>query len=124
MSGGTGVGPITASIDYPRSFQWNHDAITAVDGSQPLTITWTGGTPGALVSILGNSSVAQGTTSDVGAAFTCWANATQETFTVPVSVLSALPPSYTDNSAHAHGNLQVVQAFYGDTLTATGLDTA
>jgi len=122
VTGAADVGPITASIDYPRSFQWNHDLITSVDRSQPLNITWTGGTPGALVSILGNSAVAAGATSDIGVAFTCWADAMQGSFTVPASVLSALPASYTDNRAHAHGNLQVVQAFYGNTFTATGLD--
>lgn len=122
VTGGADVGPVTASIDYPRSFVWNHDAITSVNRSQPLPITWTGGSPGALVSILGNSSLGPGTTSDIGTAFTCWEDATKGSFTVPVSVLSALPPSYTDSHSHVHGNLQVVQAFYGTAFTATGID--
>ncbi len=122
VSGGADVGPVTASIDYPRSFEWNHDAITSVNRNQPLNITWTGGSPGALVSVLGNSSVAAGATSDIGVAFTCFEDATKGSLTVPVSVLSALPASYTDNHGHAHGNLQVVHAFYGITFNATGLD--
>ena len=66
VSGGADVGPVTDAIDYPRSFEWNHDSITLVNRSQPLNITWTGGTTGALVSILGNSAVAAGASSDIG----------------------------------------------------------
>jgi len=122
VTGGADVGPVTASIDFPRSFQWNHDAVTSVNRSQPLVITWTGGSAGALVNILGNSSVAAGTTSDIGTAFSCFEDATKGSFTVPVSILSALPASYTGNDAHAHGNLQVFETFYGTPFTASGID--
>jgi hypothetical protein len=103
-------------------FQWNHDAITAVNRSQPLTITWTGGTAGALVSIHGSSTAAIGAKGGIGAAFQCWADATQGSFTVPVSVLSALPASFTDDHGHSQGTLTVMEALYGKTFEATGLD--
>ncbi len=122
VTGGADVGPVTASIDFPRSFQWNHDAITSVNRSQPLVITWTGGSPGALVNIAGDSSIAGGATSDIGTAFSCFEDATKGSFTVPASILSALPASYIDDHAHAHGNLQVFETFYGTPFTVSGLD--
>jgi hypothetical protein len=75
-----------------------------------------------MVSILGDSAVSLGAGSDIGVAFTCWADATAGSFTVPVSVLSALPASYTDDHGHAHGTLEVVHALYTNTFTASGLD--
>jgi hypothetical protein len=122
VAGGADVDPVTASIDFPRSFQWNHDAITAVNRSQPLTITWTGGTAGALVSIFGNSTLAQGPKGAIGAAFQCWADATQGSFIVPASVLAALPASLTDAKGRSQGTLTVMEALYGKTFTATGID--
>lgn len=122
VAGGADVGPFTASIDFPRSFQWDHDVITSVNRSQPLTVTWTGGTAGALVSIQGTSTAAQSATGGVGAAFQCWADATQGTFTVPVSILSALPASLTDDHGRSQGTLAVGETFYGKTFEATGID--
>jgi uncharacterized protein (TIGR03437 family) len=122
VAGGADVGGFTESIDFPRTFEWDHDAITAVNRSQPLTITWTGGTAGALVTIQGTSTAALTAKGAVGASFFCWADAGQGSFTVPVSILSALPLSLTDNKGRAQGTLTVYETLYGKTFTATGLD--
>ena len=121
VAGGADVGPITESIDFPRTFEWDHDAITSVNRSQPLTVTWTGGTAGALVTIQGTSTAALTAKGAIGASFSCWADATQGSFTVPVSILSALPPSFTNNN-RAQGTLTVFETLYGNSFTAKGLD--
>jgi hypothetical protein len=101
------------------AFQWtNRPTIPAtVDRSQPLTITWTNGFPGALVQIEGQSQVSLG----VGANFTCWADPTAGTFAVPAAILQAVPPTYSDEG-NAQGSLNVYQMITGPTFTAPGLD--
>lgn len=123
-TGGADVGPFTASIDYPRTFQWNHDAVTSVDRSKPLVLTWTGGTPGALASANGQSSGAPGSgfSGDIGAAFVCWADAAAGSMTIPVAVLSALPPSYLDDRGHPQGSLYVQEGILNKQFSASGLD--
>ena len=120
VAGGADVRGFTESIEFPRTFEWDHDAITAVNRSQPLTITWTGGTAGALVTIQGTSTAALTAKGAIGASFFCWADATQGSFTVPVSILSALPPSLTDNKGRAQGTLTVFETLYGNPFTASG----
>ena len=120
-TGGSGVGPFSVSIDFPGSFDWsNRASISVVTRSQPLTVTWTGGRAGAFAYIHGRSGVSAG----VGADFYCWADAADGTFTIPAAVLSALPPSYVQNSRDT-GVLDVYQFdLTGVPFTATGLDFA
>ena len=121
-TGGTKVGPFSVAVDFPASFDWtNRASINTVKLYEPLTVTWTGGTPGALAYIHGRSGVS----AEVGADFVCWANAIDGTFTVPVAVLSALPPSYLETNGMQTGVLDVYQFFLtGIRFTATGLDFA
>jgi len=121
-TGGADIGPITASIDFPKSFQWNHDAITSVDRSQPLTITWTGGTPGTLVSVNGQSSAAPGPNGDIGAAFICWGDAATGSLTIPVGVLQALPANYQDKNGKYQGTLYAQDSVTYNPFSASGLD--
>lgn len=122
VTGGADVGPVTASINFPASFSWtNHTSITSVTRSQPLNITWSGGTSGALVNIRGTSSAASGPQGDIGAAFSCWEDATKGSFTIPASLLSALPASYMSSGLPA-GTLTVSEIHLRNSFTATGID--
>ncbi len=119
-AGGT-VGAFTASIALPAKLNWtNRPAVPAtIDRSQPLTINWTNGFPGALLQITGQSQVSLG----VGAQFTCWADATAGTYSVPAAVLSALPHTYS-NAGNPQGSLDVIQIYTGPVFTPPGVDYA
>ena len=66
-----------ASIDFPMSFAWTNDAaIPFIDRSQPLTVNWSGGVPGAFVPIEIQSSASQ----EVAAALLCYIDATLGTY--------------------------------------------
>lgn len=90
-SGATSVGPFSASLTIPaNSIAWtNQGAISTISRSQDLTVTWTGGTSGA-IAIEGTSA---NPSTGVAAGFQCTAPASAGTFTVPSWVLSALPVS-------------------------------
>lgn len=120
-AGGKDVGQFTASIALPAKLNWtNRPAVPAtIDRTQPLTITWSSGFAGALLQIIGQSQVSQG----VGAQFTCWADATAGTYTVPAAVLSALPHTYS-TSGLAQGSLDVTQIYTGPVFTPPGVDYA
>jgi hypothetical protein len=69
------------------------------------------------LTITGQSQVSLG----VGAQFTCWADATASSYTVPAAVMAAMPPTYSDSNV-AQGGLTVGQSFTGPGFTAPGLD--
>lgn len=85
-------GPFKASITLPPVLQWSTPAdLTAVDRTQPLTITWTGGVADKeYVWIAGVSQNDQ-----VTAGFLCAEKVAAGQFTIPAWVLSSLPPSGT-----------------------------
>jgi uncharacterized protein (TIGR03437 family) len=120
-AGGKDVNAFTASITLPAKLNWtNRPTVPAsIDRTQPLTINWSNGFAGALLQIVGQSQVSQG----VGAQFTCWADATVGTYTVPAAVLSALPHTYS-NSGIAQGSLDVTQIYTGPVFTPPGVDYA
>jgi hypothetical protein len=121
-TGGADVGAFTASIDYVNTFLWDASSVTSVNRSQPLTITWTGGTAGGLVNMVISSVAALGPTSGIGASLFCYENATVGSYTIPAALLSALPPSLTDDQGHSQGTLEVFETTPGKTFTASGLD--
>jgi uncharacterized protein (TIGR03437 family) len=121
-SGGADVGAFMASIDYVNTFHWDQSSVPSIDRSQPLTITWTGGTAGALVSMNVISSAAPGPTGSVGAALFCAADATLGSFTLAVPLLSALPSSFTDAAGNPQGTLEVYETSAFAPFTAGGLD--
>lgn len=112
-TGGSDIGPFTASVTFPGDFTWtNQDTIAdPIPRSSPLTINWTGGTSGN-VSITGitftslTSSTTQNTIYNASL-FTCIAQATAGTFTVPVSVLSQLDAVSGDLTTGSYGSLSV-----------------
>ena len=106
-------------ITLPAALQWTNrpNVPATISRSQPLTVNWTNGFPGALVTINAQSSASLG----VGAAFTCWADATAGTFTVPVAILAAMPPTFSADGV-PQGALNVYQVYNGPQFTAAGID--
>jgi hypothetical protein len=121
-AGGSRVGAFSVDVPFPASFTWtNRAAINVVRLNEPLTVTWTGGTSGALAYIHGRSGIS----ATVGVDFTCWEDAAAGSFTVPTAVLSALPPSYRNPNGEESGVLDVYQFFLtGIPFSASGIDYA
>jgi uncharacterized protein (TIGR03437 family) len=114
--GGRDIGPFTASTEFPSTpFVWtNMPSPGPHDRSKDLTITWTGGTPGTLVSIAGTSLGSGG----VLGAFLCSAPVGARQFTVPAYVFLSMPPT---GVALAAGGMGVTNTAPGP-FTATGID--
>jgi uncharacterized protein (TIGR03437 family) len=88
IPGGTAVGAATATLSVPASPVWtNQAAITTVNRSQNLRLTWTGADSSSWVTVTGTSV----NTESVGASFVCQAPAAPGEYTVPPFVLSAIP---------------------------------
>lgn len=119
-TGGKDVPAFSASLQVPAmpvmtSPQPDAAARFPVSRSSGLTVTWTGGLPNQYISLLGyNSTDNSGT---VGASFQCVAAAVDGTFTIPPSVLMALPPGNFGGLAF-HATLAPVN------LTGTGLSAS
>ena len=87
--GGADVGAFTARLNYPQPLTWtNENSITAVNRTQDLRVTWSGGAPNDLVVISGSAA---NTNPTVGGTFICYSVASAGSFDVPSWVLSALP---------------------------------
>jgi len=115
-TGGRDVGAFTTSIDVPSTpFVWtNMPSVTAaIDRSNDLTVTWTGGIPNTQVTVLG-AGFANGVTSG----FLCAAPVGAGTITIPSYVLLSLPPT---GSSIVPGSLNVQNRIVS-TFTASGLD--
>jgi uncharacterized protein (TIGR03437 family) len=94
-SGGADIGTFRLSFTLPQIAQWSNEAAVtsgAVDRGKPLTITWSGGDPNGTVDIDGASSAGTAANPSV-ISFICLAPAAAGSFTIPPSVLLALPPS-------------------------------
>ena len=119
--GGMDIGKFTTSFTVPTPPTWtNRNQITAVNRTQPLTITWSGGDSGQRVAIVG-FGVDSPTNSS--AAFGCMAPPGATSFTVPVDVLSNLPPSRA-NVLHSKDVIYMI-TLSGSSLQnlgASGLD--
>jgi uncharacterized protein (TIGR03437 family) len=119
---GSDIGAFTGTMTIPEPIVWGAaNSLNTINRSQPLTITWTGGSPGGLVSVSGQATAAPN--GQVGAAFICWTNATAGTLTVPVAVLSALPPTFMQNNNQS-GNLVVQQQIYVGPFSVSGVDVS
>ena len=89
--GGADIGSFKVSLNMPSPLVWtNQDTITTIDRSQGVTVTWSGGDPNSYALISGSSTVF---TNALSASFVCAASMADGKFTVPSSVLLALPPS-------------------------------
>jgi hypothetical protein len=116
-SGGADVGAFTASLteSVTTPVVWtNLGLVGSIDRTEPLSLTWGGGSPGSFVYIVGSSSiniaapVAGGETLNVQ--FVCTAPLTAGQFSVPVAVLESLPPANSGTLSVASGSIQEFSA--------------
>jgi uncharacterized protein (TIGR03437 family) len=110
--GGADIASFTAPFSI-LPFTWTNrpagNTLAAVNRSQGYTVTWTGGDPNGYVQIQGGSG-----TNTLFNSFVCQARTADGTFTVPSSVLLAIPA--------AGGNIQLTSFSTPAVFTATGLD--
>jgi uncharacterized protein (TIGR03437 family) len=108
-TGSADVQPFSVTVSDPSPLVWtNQSSITAVDRTQPLTVTWSGGIPGTYVQIGGGSTIVS-----ASATFLCIAPVEAGTFTVPSYVLLASPA--------ASGGVNVINQSAPVTFAASGL---
>ncbi|MEO8028748.1 MAG: IPT/TIG domain-containing protein [Bryobacteraceae bacterium] len=120
VAGGTDVGPTEATINANNPLVWNeHTTITSVSRSQPLTLTWKGGTPGGFVIIQGGAFA--GPNAEVYTAFGCTERVEAGRYTVPRDVLASMVASSVLGGSPT-GTLLVQHFTYPARFTATGLD--
>jgi hypothetical protein len=113
--GGADIPSFTASFTVATSIVWsNKTAVSTIDRTQPLTVTWSGGPETGHVLIGGWS---RGTES--AAAFACVEEAGKGSFTIPVNVLAALPASDSHESY-----MFVAPHLFDNPVSIQGLDTA
>lgn len=91
-SGGTQIGPFTATATLPQAFTvTNWDDITAINRANGLTVSWTGtGVSTVVIAVTGQSSNETTTLS-------CVVDAGLGTFTVPQAALALLFPTQIAN---------------------------
>jgi hypothetical protein len=105
-TGGTDVGAFTVTSMVGQPLIWsNQAAISKVDRSSDLTVTWTGGPADGYALISGGSTQVVGTTRYQGL-FYCLAQVEPKQFTIPSVVLLALPPT-TVTATQTMGTLTV-----------------
>ena len=108
------VGPFSASVTFPAPLEWtNQSLIYGIARSQGLELTWTGGDAGGAVAIRG-SAFARAGSQTPGASFLCSAPSNPGKFTVPASILQALPPGA--------GTLTLENQSAPQSFSASGLD--
>lgn len=111
-SGGTDVGAFSTAVAFTNPLVWTNSASDGtVTRASGVTVNWTGGSSGTYVEISGSAS---SSTAGFSASFICHAPVANQTFTVPVEVLLALPAG---TGSLAVGNYTTPTSF-----TASGLD--
>ncbi len=85
-TGGKNIGPFSVSLNVGVPLTWtNKSAVSTIDRTRSLTLTWSGGAAAGHVVIGGIARA-----SDAGAVFLCTEEVQKGTFTIPQFVLSAL----------------------------------
>jgi uncharacterized protein (TIGR03437 family) len=94
-AGGPDVGAFSTQLTVPAPLTWsNMTSIYSIDRLMGVTVTWTGGDPSTYVTVSGLSlGNAAGNARSLYGYFKCAVPMSAGTFTVPASVLQALPPS-------------------------------
>jgi uncharacterized protein (TIGR03437 family) len=111
--GGKDLNAFTATMKVTGNIIWtNKAAVSTVSRSQPLTVTWSGGSPGYVL-VGGYVSSFSGITG-----FICAEDASKGTFTVPSFVLSLLP------AANSGAGVFVSPHPLSHPVTIPGLDLA
>lgn len=123
--GGKDLSPFSVSLNGPPPFSWTNSNIKTVARSQGLKITWTGGDANSTVNISGyangNPITVNGQTipSNTYTQFECLAPSTAGSFTVPPSILLALPGV---TGTAPNGSLFVYMQANPQLLTIPGAD--
>jgi uncharacterized protein (TIGR03437 family) len=120
--GGADVGVAEAAISANNPLVWNeHTTIFTVSRSQPLTVTWQGGTPGGFVLIQGGSYA--GDNGEIFTSFGCTAPVEAGRYTVPRDVLASMVASRVITPLNIPSGSLIVQHFtLPARFTAPGLD--
>jgi uncharacterized protein (TIGR03437 family) len=115
-------GPFSVALILPELLDWtNRDALSAVDRTQPLTVTWSNGVPGAWMNIAGTSIFGVGGYGPIGMTFSCWTDAAAGSFTVPPEILAAMPAS-VDTGAPVGSSLSLAQWIFEGRFMPSGID--
>lgn len=117
-AGGPDVGSFSTSLTLGSPLVVTGGLPATVNRGAGLTLNWTGGNASDLVEIIGSSSTTTGTGSSTvtdATTFICTTTAGQKTFTVPASILTALPASTATNP----GVLELASGSFSSTFTAT-----
>jgi hypothetical protein len=120
--GGADIGPADATITASNPLVWSeHTTITTVSRSQPLMVTWKGGTPGGFVLIQGGAFA--GTNGEIFTSFGCTVAVEAGSYTVPRDVLASMVAStVTPPLSIPTGTLLVEHFTLPARFTAPGLD--
>ncbi len=116
-TGGADVGSFSAPYTIAAPATLTSPAVgptNDITRGNGVTLTWTGGAANAMIQIQGGNSTDN--TGAIGASFTCFVAASAGTFTIPPSVLLAMPPGAFSGSAWEFATY----APYG-TFSASGL---
>lgn len=122
-TGGADVGAFEASTGSVTPLTWtNRTAITTIDRSKDLEITWSGGQNASYVVISGGSNLPN---PRLGTSFVCTERASAGRFTIPADVLSSLVPTTVTPGPFSISTDSLTVFGYGapGKFTAPGLDT-
>jgi uncharacterized protein (TIGR03437 family) len=118
-AGGVDVGGFRSSLNLPANFTWtNEAAITQVNRTSDLDITWTGSDPSGYVYVTGTSF---DQTAKVGAGFYCLERGSASRLTVPSAILLGMPASSVLQGAQT-GILSVGITNEPSRFTTRGID--
>jgi uncharacterized protein (TIGR03437 family) len=125
--GGNSVGAFNVTFPVgPENLFWsNESGISTITRSTGVKVTWTGAAAGSTVQITGYSIGGSSQSTAAGAGFTCTADGSAGQFTVPASILEALPASADFSSSIlpiATGSLGISSTSAPVSFSATGLD--
>jgi uncharacterized protein (TIGR03437 family) len=105
-AGGPGVGSFTFPFTVLQPVTWTNELTlssgSAIDRTQPLTITWQGGDANGYVDIQGYAQLGPANSPTFTVGFDCASPETSGSFTIPPSVLLAMP-----TGANAFAGIQV-----------------
>ena len=127
-AGGPDVGPLSFNFTPPAQVTWTNETAlasgVAIDRTQPLTVTWTGGDANGYVDIQGQGQVGPQNNPAFTTYFDCSAPTSAGSFTIPPAILLSLP-----TGLNAGTGIQVSTYAFAPTLPAisgfdVGIDTS
>jgi uncharacterized protein (TIGR03437 family) len=108
------IGTFNTPVKTPAALDWtNQNSIGTIKRSQGVRLTWTGGDANGVVAIRGSSFAAAGSPTP-STSFMCSVPASADQFTVPASILQALPAG--------PGTLTLENRSAPQAISTTGLD--